>query len=210
MSSVVRDAYDARAREYADLFLDHLDRVPFDRAWIAAFAHLVAPDAGFVADVGCGPGNVVHHLAELGVAAVGYDLSPAMIEEARRAFPDLDFRVGDLAGLHVADASLAGIVARYSLIHVSPERFPFIFREWFRVLEPGAPVLVSFFASSSPRTHGRAFDHAVVTAHELFPDLVVQELQSAGFDRFDAATREPQPGERQLDHGTILARRSHP
>jgi ubiquinone/menaquinone biosynthesis C-methylase UbiE len=207
VSDAVRDSYDARAKEYTHLFLDHLDRVPFDRQWLGAFARLLSPGAGVVADVGCGPGNVVDYLAELGVKAVGYDLSPAMIDEAQRAFPGSEFQVGDLTSLDIADSSLAGIVARYSLIHMAPTRLGDAFAEWFRVLEPRAPVLVSFFAASSSVTHGLPFDHAVVTAHELFPETVVAEMQAVGFDGFEVAIRKPLDGERLLDHGTILARR---
>ena len=210
MADSVRDSYDARAKEYADLFLDHLDRVPHDREWLGAFAKAASPSAGVVADVGCGPGNVVNHLAELGVDAIGYDISPAMIDEARRAFPDSKFHVGDLTSLDIADSSLAGIVARYSLIHLAPARLTEVFGEWFRVLKPRAPVLVSFFASSSLVNHGLPFDHAVVTAHEFFPETVAAEMQAVGFDRFEVSTRKPQNGERPLDHGTILARRGGP
>ncbi len=208
MTDPVRDSYDARAKEYASLFLDDLDRVPLDREWLEAFARLVSPGAGVVADVGCGPGHVVDHLAELGVKAVGYDLSPAMIDEARRAFPGSKFQVGDLTSLDVADGSLAGIVARYSLIHLAPARLPVAFGEWFRVLEPRAPVLVSFFAASSSASHGLPFDHAVVTAHALFPETVVAEMQTVGFDGFELSMRKPLDGERALDHATVLARRS--
>jgi len=207
MTRDVRDAYDARAREYADFALGDLDRVPFDREWLGAFARRVAPGTGVVADVGCGPGHVVDHLAALGVAAIGYDLSPAMIGEARRAFPRSSFQVGDLTALDVTDASLAGLVARYSLIHLSPARLSGVFAEWFRVLGPRAPVLVSFFASSSPATHGRRFDHAVATAHELFPETIVEEMRGVGFEDFEGSTRKPLIGERPLDHATILARR---
>jgi ubiquinone/menaquinone biosynthesis C-methylase UbiE len=207
MTDAVRDSYDVRAKEYAHLFLDHLDRVSHDREWLGAFARLASPGAGVVADVGCGPGYIVNHLAELGVKAIGYDISPAMIDEARRAFPGSEFHVGDLTSLDIADSSLAGIVARYSLTHMAPAQLTDAFGEWFRVLKPRAPVLVSFFASNSSVTHGLPFDHAVATAHELFPEKVVAEMQTVGFDGFEVSTRKPLAGERSLDHGTILARR---
>jgi SAM-dependent methyltransferase len=207
MTAAVRDSYDARAKECAKLFLGDLDRVPLDREWLGAFAKLASAGDGGVADVGCGPGHIVNHLAELGVQAIGYDISPAMIGEARRAFPGSEFHVGDLTSLDIAACSLAGIVARYSLIHMAPAGLTDVFAEWFRVLKPGAPVLVSFFASNSSVTHGLPFDHAVVTAHALFPETVVSEMQSVGFDRFEVSTRKPLDGERALDHGTILARR---
>ena len=208
MTVAVRDAYDANAQLYTQLFLDHLDRVPLDRERLEAFARLASPSTGVVADLGCGPGYVVNRLAELNVKAIGYDLSPAMIDEARRAFPGSTFHVGDLTCLDVGDAALAGIVARYSLIHLPPARLPHVFGEWSRILEPQAPVFVSFFASQSSAAHGLPFDHAVATAHELFPEAVVAEMQAAGFERFEVSTRKPLEGERPLDHAVILARRS--
>jgi SAM-dependent methyltransferase len=43
-----------------------------------------ARGGGSVADVGCGPGRITAHLRQLGVDAFGIDLSPGMIEVARR------------------------------------------------------------------------------------------------------------------------------
>ena len=54
-----------------------------------------AADVGPVADVGCGPGHVTAHLNKLGVDAFGIDLSPAMLDLARRDHPGLRFEVGD-------------------------------------------------------------------------------------------------------------------
>lgn len=207
MADAIRDAYDDRAQEYTLLNLGELERVPFDRERLDAFADLVGPVTGPVADVGCGPGHIVDHLAKRGVTATGYDLSPAMIGEARRRFPASRFEVGDLGALDLADGSLAGLVARYSLIHLAPARLARVFDEWARVLAPNAPVLVAFFAASSRETHGAPFDHAVATAYALWPEAVEAQLASAGFDRFEVAMRAPFEGERHLDHATVLARR---
>ena len=154
MTDAVRDSYDAKAKQYTNFNLEDLDRVPLDRERLGAFARLASRGAGVVADVGCGPGHIVNHLAKLSVKAIGYDISPAMIDEAQRAFPGSKFQVGDLTSLDIADSSLAVIVARYSLIHIATARLTAVFGEWFRVLKPRAPVLVSFFASSSSVNHG--------------------------------------------------------
>ena len=55
-------------------------------------------------DVGCGPGRITAHLRQLGVDAFGIDLSPGMVEAARREHPGLRF-----VGL---DASVAAENAR--------------------------------------------------------------------------------------------------
>lgn len=205
MTDDVRGSYDAVAELYARIALDDLDRDTPDRTLLATFAQLAAHSTGAVADLGCGPGHVVNHLSELGLAVVGYDISPGQIAQARHAFPDSQFHVGDLAALDTADSSLGGIVARYSLIHMLPIRLDQIFDEWRRVLEPEAPVLVSFFASSSAEAHGSRFDHAVTTAYELFPATIARQLQEAGFGGIEVTIRNPLDHERPLDHGTILA-----
>lgn len=58
----------------------------------------IGPVGGLkVLDAGCGPGFLMRYLLDQGVAeAVGFDVSPAMIAEARK-------RVGDDAALYVAD-----------------------------------------------------------------------------------------------------------
>jgi SAM-dependent methyltransferase len=50
--------------------------------------------AGRVVDLGCGSGIWVKALADAGYQVVGVDLSPAMIELARRQVPDAEFHVG--------------------------------------------------------------------------------------------------------------------
>ena len=52
-----------------------------------------------MADLGCGPGHLSAHLSSLGLAAFGVDLSPAMIELARAAHPELRFEVGSMDAL---------------------------------------------------------------------------------------------------------------
>ncbi len=206
MTDAVRDGYDRVAKQYAELFLSDLEEQPFVRKRLAAFADQVAP-GGLVADLGCGPGHVSNFVTGLGLTTVGYDLSPATIAEAHQAFPDLDFYVGDLTALDAADHAFAGIIARYSIIHMDPDRLSDAFTEWMRVLAPGAPVYVSFFAALTPEGHGEAFDHAAVTAYGLFPDNVVAEMRAVGFEHFDVAILAPPEGGRPFEQAKVLARR---
>lgn len=207
MSDAVRDAYDTVAASYTTLFLDELDRIPADRERITTFAEMTGPFAAPVADLGCGPGHVTNLLSELGLAPVGYDISPGLLTEARRAFPHLRFRLGDLTAPDIATQSLGGIVSRHSLIHLEPSRLGAVFTQWLGLLIPGAPVLVSFFAAPSAEGHGTPFDHAVVTAYALCPTTVAHQLRTAGFTEPAITTRSPLAGQRPLDHATILARR---
>lgn len=95
--TTTRESYDTVADDYAELVKSLLAKEPLGRAMLAAFAEHVRADGGQpVADLGCGPGHVTAHLNSLGVSAFGVDLSPKMVEIARRTYPDLRFEVGSM------------------------------------------------------------------------------------------------------------------
>ena len=82
-----------------------------------------------------------------------------------------------------------------------------MFAEWTRVLEPEAPVLVTFFGSLSADAHGPAFDHKVATAYELFPGTIARPLQDAAFVDIEIGIHPSPDGVRPFDQGTVLARK---
>lgn len=205
MTELVRDAYNANAELYASLFLHELDRDAQSKRWLSAFVEAASLRNGPVVDLGCGPGGVVNHLCGLGLTASGLDLSPGQIAQAREAFPDLRFEVGDLTALDVADSSLGGIVSKYSVIHLPPSDLDAVFAEWLRALQPHAPLFLSFFGSRTPDAHGTPFDHKVVTAYELWPATVGEQLRESGFVEIEIETSPIPEGGRPFDHTTILA-----
>jgi len=143
--SATRAAYDSVAQDYARLLAGALDRMPWDRAVLATFAELVARDRlGPVADVGRGPGRITGYLHHLGLDVSGIDLSPGMLAVARHALPGLRFVEGSMTALDLPDASLGGLVAWYSLIHIPPVDVPAVLAELSRVLMPGGQLLLAF------------------------------------------------------------------
>ncbi|MFJ8536361.1 class I SAM-dependent DNA methyltransferase [Streptomyces sp. NPDC093591] len=141
-----RASYDAIAPAYADRFSDWpADSTPLDRALVTAFAELADEHAPApVADLGSGPGSVTAHLHTLGLPVFGVDISPRMVELARRAHPELRFHVGSMTSLDLPDETLGGIIALYSLIHIPDDHLIPTFTGFHRVLRPGAPVLLAF------------------------------------------------------------------
>jgi trans-aconitate methyltransferase len=105
----IRSSYEVVAEKYATTFFDELTRKPFDRELLDAFAAL-APHSKAL-DVGCGPGHVGRYLSEHGLDVVGVDLSPAMIEIARRLNPAMRFEVGDMRSLPTGDGTMDAVVA---------------------------------------------------------------------------------------------------
>jgi len=65
---------------------------------------LLAPKAGEkILDLGCGSGQLTQAIAETGASVEGVDASPEMLEQARKNFPGLNFRLGDAAEFSVPE-----------------------------------------------------------------------------------------------------------
>jgi SAM-dependent methyltransferase len=179
-----RTSYDTVAVSYADQLRDALAGEPYLRAILALFADLVrAAGGGPVADVGCGPGHVTAHLHRLGIDAAGIDLSPVMIDVARRDHAHLRFEVGSMTDLDLADASVAGLVAFWSLIHVPDDAVPTVFGHFRRALRPGGPLLLGFHVGDESRlkTQGYGGHPMKVYVHRRQPGQVAAWLRDAGF-----------------------------
>jgi SAM-dependent methyltransferase len=146
----VRDAralagYDAAAAGYARELSAEPAQKPFD-CWLL---DRIAGDArgGPVADVGIGPGHVAARLAASGASVVGVDLSPAVIDEARSLFPDLEFEVGD-AFVHMATSELPAVIAGLTRVLIPGGRLAFVLHAGEEVRQVGeffgAPVDLEF------------------------------------------------------------------
>jgi SAM-dependent methyltransferase len=179
-----RTSYDTVAASYADLLRDRLANEPYLLSSLALFADLVRADGGGpVVDAGCGPGYGTAHLRELGVDASGIDLSPVMIDIARREHPGLRFEVGTMTNLDLADASLAGLLAWWSLVHVPDDAMPVVFDQFRRVLRPGGRLLLGWHAGdlSTLKTEGYGGHPMNVHVHRRPLSRVADWLRDAGF-----------------------------
>ncbi|MGN9894041.1 class I SAM-dependent methyltransferase [Micromonospora sp. L31] len=179
-----RTSYDTVAVDYADRTRNALADEPYLQGSLALFADMVhAAGGGSVADVGCGPGHVTAHLRKLGVDAFGIDLSPAMVDLARRHHPGLRFEVGSMTELDLADASVAGLLAFWSLIHIPDDAISTVFGQFWRVLRPGGPLLLGFHVGDESRlkTQGYGGHPMKVYVHRRQPGQMEAWLRDAGF-----------------------------
>ena len=182
--SDTRLSYDTDASGYAEKVRGLLRESPYLRASLALFAELVhGAGGGPVADVGCGPGYVTAHLHDAGVDVFGIDLSPEMIAIARHDYPDLRFEVGTMTDLQLADDSVAGIIAFWSVIHVPDDAVPGVFEQFRRVLRSRGPLLVGFHVGDETRhtSEGYTGRPINVDSHHRPPSKVASWLSEAGF-----------------------------
>ncbi|MFC4852575.1 class I SAM-dependent DNA methyltransferase [Actinophytocola glycyrrhizae] len=189
-----RTSYDAVAEHYADQVRGSLSTKPYLRAMVMLFADLVrGAGDGPVADVGCGPGHVTAFLRDLGLAAFGVDLSPRMVEVARREHPDARFEVGSMTELDLADDSLAGLLAWWSLIHLPDDEVAIALAHFRRVLRPRAPLMIGFHEGNGTtlKTDGYGGHPMNVHVHRRPPARVTAWLHQAGFAVEASVTLDP-------------------
>ncbi|MDL4772117.1 MULTISPECIES: class I SAM-dependent DNA methyltransferase [Thermomonosporaceae] len=209
--NTTRAFYDAVVDDYAARFKTVLDYDPLARAMLTAFAETVrAAGAGPVADLGSGPGLVTAFLHSLGLDVSGLDLSPAMVELARRDHPGLRFDEGSMTDLDIPDGTLAGVVAWYSIIHTPAELLPDVFAGFHRVLAPGGHLLVAFQVGDEPLRLEKPFGHPVsLDFRRLSLDHVADLLGRAGFAMTSRTLRETPESElsSQVPQGYLMARK---
>jgi uncharacterized protein YceH (UPF0502 family) len=177
----VRSAYDAVAGAYADQLVDELGQLPFER-WLLDRV-LVHAAGRSVVEAGSGPGHVTAYLADGGADALGIDVSPAMVSEARHRFPGRGFEVGDLRRLTrpATSSGWAAVLGWYSLIHLAPSELPDAVSALARPLAAGGWLVLGMHAGTEVRHLDVWFGHEVdldVVLHE--PAFVVEVVESAG------------------------------
>ena len=187
----IRESYDRLADEYARRIAGELRHKPFDRALLDRFAAEVA-GRGDVCDLGCGPGHVARYLRDAGAAVFGVDLSPRMVDEARRLNPDISFREGDMLALDLPSGSLAGIAAFYAIVNLPHDVLPAVFGQMARVLRPGGLLLLAFHAGTAATRETELWGRPIDMGFYLFdPAAIRTALEAAGFMVSDVLERGP-------------------
>jgi len=190
-TSDLQKTYDRVAEEYVRRILDELKDKPLDRQLLNRFAVAVR-ERGTVADLGCGPGQVARYLTDQGVNVIGVDLSPQMVEQARRLNPTIEFQQGNMLALDAGDEAWAGITAFYSLIHIPRNEVIPALVGFKRVLQPDGLLLVAFHIGQEIVHLDEWWDRQVSVDFVFFqPDEMTGYLKAAGFEVEEVIERPP-------------------
>src|SRR5579863_1269086 len=189
----IRESYDRLAEAYTRRIADELQHKPLDRELLDRFAKQTA-GRGEVCDMGCGPGQVARYLRDAGASVFGLDLSPGMLEQARKLNPDIPFREGNMLALDIPNEALAGIAAFYAIVNIPRQSLPLVFHEIQRVLQPGGLLLLAFHTGNEVLHEDELWGQKISMDFFLLPPTEIKlELEAAGFNIEDAVERKPYP-----------------
>jgi SAM-dependent methyltransferase len=189
----IRESYDRLAEEYARRIFDELQHKPLDRELLDRFAR-ETNGRGDVCDMGCGPGHVARHLRDAGASVFGLDLSPRMLEQARKLNPDIPFREGNMMSLDIADGTLAGIAAFYAIVNIPRQSLALAFREFRRVLRPEGLLLLAFHMGEEIIREEELWGQKISMNFLFFqPSEIRISLEAAGLPVEEVVEREPYP-----------------
>ncbi|MDT0379463.1 class I SAM-dependent methyltransferase [Streptomyces sp. DSM 42041] len=182
---LVRESYDRVADNYAHMVLTtgigDIRHHPWLKASVDAFADTVR-GLGPVLDVGCGPGTVTAYLAERGLDASGVDLSPRMIENACRLYPQCRFSVASATDLDLEPASLGGVLGWWSLFNLPRDVLPQVLAHFSRALKPGGHLLTATHVGDEDAARTEAYGGVPVrwTTYKWQPEQLTALLERAG------------------------------
>lgn len=181
METQARDDYDARLMTEpttpgTDAFkaFEHegWERVagPYRDAFSSLTAQSIAPLLDAVAagpgvrllDVACGPGDAATAAAKRGARSTGVDFAAAMVEQASRLHPGVEFRVGDAEALPFEDGVFDAVVVNFGMLHFArPDQ---AIAEAHRVLRPGGRFAFTVWAPPE-QCEGFAIVLGAITTH---------------------------------------------
>lgn len=145
-----------------------------------------------VVDLGAGGGFdcflAAHEVKETG-RVIGVDMTPDMLSKARNNaakgnFSNVEFRLGEIENLPIAD-NTANVIISNCVINLSPNKSR-VFEETFRVLKPGGRLAISDVVATVELPEEMRNDPALIAGcmgnASLIEDLEVM-IKAAGFDQ---------------------------
>jgi SAM-dependent methyltransferase len=129
----------------------------------------LAPSPGnTVLDLAAGTGDVTEVLAQSGVRVISTDVSPVMVEAARRrGIPGVEHRVMDMQAIDLPDSSVDGVVSRYGYMLVADPALAL--RETRRVLRPGGRLAFATWAPANRNPWATAYGPVLIDRGLLEP-----------------------------------------
>ncbi|MBT8488786.1 MAG: arsenite methyltransferase [Gemmatimonadetes bacterium] len=134
---------------------------------------------------------------------IGVDMTPEMLEKARSnatkgGYGNVEFRLGEIEALPVADESVDVIISN-CVLNLSSDKGR-VLREAYRVLRPGGRMVISDLVSDVgvPAVVSGSLD-AVAGCLPTFRDAYLDEYRGAGFEHVRIVDESPYPASYLMD-----------
>ena len=98
---------------------------------------------GLILELGCGTGVAAKYFSERGRRVIGIDISPEMIELARREVEKVPLLCADLEDIEFPENTLDGISAFFVFLHLPKEKTRTMIERTYRWLKPGGSLALS-------------------------------------------------------------------
>lgn len=162
---------------------------------------LLKPNAeGRYVDVGCGTGNYMRALRDMGLYFTGVEPSEVMLEKAKAKNPGADILHGSVENIAIPDHSFEGGIATFTIHHWQDMKAGL--NKIYRVLKPGANFVLLSFTPEQLRNYWlyHYFPNTMQRSSEvvLGIDEMTEIFQSCGFT--DVSTEKYFVHEGLTDH----------
>ena len=141
--------FDEFAEEYATRF-ENVSGYLNQLSWFVSQVKTANPA---ILELACGPGNVTkflkNYFPESRILAV--DLAPKMIEIARKALPDVEFRVMDVRDISVIAEKFDAVMCSFCLPFLSKEDAAKLIADSSALLNPGGVIYLSTMEGDESR-----------------------------------------------------------
>jgi ubiquinone/menaquinone biosynthesis C-methylase UbiE len=183
--------YDRNAQMYSDT-----NQNPAD--FIDEFLGLLkrqAPDKRQkILDVGSGHGINAEYMHSKHFDIIGIDLSKTMLEYARKKYPHIEFRLGDMTKLPFQNETFDGILASYSVIHLPKDAISGVLAKLNVILKSNG---IMYLSVQSGKSSQGFYSHPTIPNDQVFLNIFAKEeilnlLSEHGFEIVSQHEKLPQ------------------
>lgn len=196
------DWYNENASVYAAITADHAENA-------SLFTSLLIGKK--ILDAGCGAGHDTNMFMKLGYDAVGVDISPNLIAEAKQRYPKARFINEDFRSLSFEKETFDGIWSQASLLHFeSEDDVRQSLREFHRILKPYG-VLYVYVKKQMGEEKTETYEDTLTKKDRFFRYFTEAEMkryfEEAGFSIIKMEIHKDDHGRKEVKWIMVLGRK---
>ena len=188
------NGYKMDSLAFSQRFRGHVDRIKEQqRAYLEYFV-----DTDDVLDIGCGRGEFLDLLKEVGISAIGVDLDQEMVQYCQEH--GLDAIYGDAIGYlsSLPDSSLGGIFSAQVIEHLPPRVLISLVNLSYDKLRPGGVFLAETNNPTCLLAMSTHFTIDLTHERPIHPETIKFLMESAGFAGVMIRYTSPVPDDLRL------------